>query len=302
MSEQRDSTGQELGFLEKLSIEDLEALLKTSGNPNDVETFFDAVIKEVVQREKKEPTGRLPDVDAAWEEIQTRCNTLDRLAQKEYKDEESTNFILKNLEAALREHNSAVIPQRTAHRILHTFAIIALSIVLTFAAMVGAQAAGMNVFGALAHFTENTFRFITDPSPRNEVIKYHDEFRDSIDVIAALGSYAPAWRPKGAEATGSKRQEDEIGIYTEVFFTLPDDGYFCIRIDKYKNGEDINTKVFERDTTVLDEHTGNLGKYYIYSNEGNLVATASNGTTVQTIWGTLSVDELKLVIDSIGGS
>lgn len=57
MSEQRDSTDQELGFLEKLSIEDLEALLKTSGNPNDVETFFDAVIKEVVRREKKNPLG-----------------------------------------------------------------------------------------------------------------------------------------------------------------------------------------------------------------------------------------------------
>ena len=72
MSEQRNSTDQELEFLEKLSIEELEALLKTSGNPNDIEAFFDAVIKEVVKREKKEPTGRLPDVDTAWEDLQAR--------------------------------------------------------------------------------------------------------------------------------------------------------------------------------------------------------------------------------------
>lgn len=216
MSEQRDSAGQELGFLERLSIEELEALLKTSGSPNDVEAFLDAVIKEVIKREKKEPTGRLPDVDAAWEEIQTRFNALDRSAQEEHKSEEVTHFTLKKPDVALRERNSVVMPHRTAHRILHTAAIIAISIVLTFFAMVGAQAAGMDIFGALTHFTESTFSFITDPSPREETILYHDECQDSVDVNAVLGSYAPAWRPKEAKATGSKMQEDEMGIYTDV--------------------------------------------------------------------------------------
>lgn len=194
------------------------------------------------------------------------------------------------------------MPHRTAHRILHTAAIIAISIVLTFGVMVGAQATGMDVFGALVHFTENTFGFVTDPRPREETIQYHDEFQDSIDVGTILGPYTPAWRPRGAEATGSKQQEDEMGIFTEVIFTLPDDGYFCIRIDQYKSGKDINENVFERDDTLLDEHTGSLGKYYIYSNDEYIVAVSSNGTTVHSIWGTLSVDDLKAMIDSIGGS
>ena len=70
MDEQRSPLKSELKFLERLSIEELEALLKLSGDPNDVELLFDTVVEEVVAREREKPTGRLPDVDAAWDELQ----------------------------------------------------------------------------------------------------------------------------------------------------------------------------------------------------------------------------------------
>ena len=69
MDEQHNPFKSELKFLERLSIEELEALLKLSGDPDDVE-LFDTVVEEVVAREKENPTGRLPDVDAAWDELQ----------------------------------------------------------------------------------------------------------------------------------------------------------------------------------------------------------------------------------------
>lgn len=70
MDEQHNPLKSELKFLERLSIEELEALLKLSGDPDDVELLFDTVVEEVVAREKENPTGRLPDVDTAWDELQ----------------------------------------------------------------------------------------------------------------------------------------------------------------------------------------------------------------------------------------
>ena len=43
MDEQHNPLKSELKFLERLSIEELEALLKLSGDPNDVELLFDTV-------------------------------------------------------------------------------------------------------------------------------------------------------------------------------------------------------------------------------------------------------------------
>ena len=91
MDEQRSPLKSELKFLERLSIEELEALLKLSGDPNDVELLFDTVVEEVVAREKENPTGRLPDVDVAWDELQARYQTMPDTGSHPQFQEQSTD-------------------------------------------------------------------------------------------------------------------------------------------------------------------------------------------------------------------
>lgn len=91
MDEQRSPLKSELKFLERLSIEELEALLKLSGDPNDVELLFDTVVEEVVAREREKPTGRLPDVDAAWDELQARYQTMPDTGSHPQFQEQSTD-------------------------------------------------------------------------------------------------------------------------------------------------------------------------------------------------------------------
>ena len=298
MSEQRDSAGQELRFLEKLSIEDLEALLKTSGSPNDVEAFFDAVIKEVVKREKKEPTGRLPDVDTAWEEIQTRCNQTHLP-----KSADNSRFV---------EHKANKTPsfQKAKRKPVHSFAlsaskiaaVVALTLLLSFSLMIGVQAFGIDMFGALARWTSDTFHFETQPTENNSQSDLHGSIQAMLDVQGILGEYAPRWYPEGSKITQYTLQDNEFGLDTHVSFSASGEKRFYVRVREFNKSEDIGLLLSEKTVDFFEEYLSSSDKmFYLFSNEDYVKGIWSDGKIVLSIRGNLSVEELKEMIDSIGG-
>lgn len=79
MSKFGEQTGQ-YDYLKDLSIEDLEVLLQKTGEADfeGDEEYVDAIVEEIVQREREHPTGRIPNVDQAWLEFQLVYNTPER--------------------------------------------------------------------------------------------------------------------------------------------------------------------------------------------------------------------------------
>lgn len=264
MSEQRNSAGQEPGFLEKLSIEELEALLKTSGNPNDVEAFFDAVIKEVVKREEKEPTGRLPDVDAAWEDLQTRCEVLKETSSLSGSAGSSNEGELRADEMPPKKGST--------HRIARSFlpgaakiaAIVVLTLLLTFSMMIGVQALGIDMFGTLARWTSDTFHFETPLAENNSQNDLHDSVQAMLDIQGILGEFAPKWYPEGSEITQYILQDDEFGLDTRISFAAPNKKFFYIRVREYNDSEDINTALSEKNSDFLEEYLSHGKAFYIF--------------------------------------
>lgn len=302
MSEQRDSAGQELGFLEKLSIEDLEALLKTSGSPNDVEAFFDAVIKEVVKREKKEPTGRLPDVDTAWEDLQARCEVL--------KETVSSSEAANHSNAIERRFDVPPPKKRAAHKSDHSFlrraariaAIVVLTLLLSFSLMIGVQAFGIDMFGALARWTSDTFHFETQPTENNSQSDLHDSVQAMLNVQGILGELAPKWYPEGSEIIKYSLLDDEFGMDTHVSFSASGEKRFHIRVREFNNSEDIGLLLSEKTVDFFEKYLSSSDKmFYLFSNEDYVKGIWSDGKIVLSIRGNLSVEELKEMIDSIGG-
>lgn len=303
MLEQRDSAYQELGFLGKLSIEELEALLKTSGDPNDVETFFDAVIKEVVKREKKEPTGRLPDVDAAWEELQIRCsNQSDTNHLPDASDAPST---------ARHRPTGTPSPKKAKSKPARNFmlgaskiaAIVLLTLVLTFSMMIGVQAFGLDMFGALARWTSDTFHFETQPSEPDSQDDLHDSVQAMLNVQGILGELAPKWYPAGSEIVKYSLRDDELGLDTHVSFTTSDGRNFFIRVRTYNDTEYIDSSISEKnpDPDRVKEYPSHGKLFYLFLNEEYIKGTWSDGKIVLSIRGNITVEELKAIIDSIGG-
>lgn len=262
-------------YLNDLSVEELEELLRTSREAHraDEDAYIDAIAEVMIRKEKEQPTGRLPDVEKAWEELQT-----EDIAPK----------------AASRV---------SARRLGRTLAAVAAAAVLVFALMIGAQAMGIDVFGTLARWTNSTFHHVTVPQSEGDPLgpQGADIPGGDIDLTAALGDYAPTWYPQGTEATACRIQTDALGTATQVSFSLPEDGRFYIQLDLYTDPVDINNRAYETDGQLTEEYLSHNRRYFIFSNENYFMATWSNSTTVLTIYGDLTAEELKSIVDSIGG-
>lgn len=296
MENQSGTSERKYEFLEQLSIEDLELLLRLSSDSDESETFFDAVGEVIVRRESENPTGRLPDVDEAWREFQAYCNAPE-------KPVETSSFMF---DAAEDKPVSRARPHKPArhsphkHRpipshILGSAALVAVSLTLAFACMVGAQAAGTNIFGALARWTDETFRFL--PSPSSE----EDSFRIALRQQGIPEELAPSWLPDGfiLEELISFRNDDGESVTANY---LREGDSLVIGIHHYYNSQTVEQLGQQIDGEFVERFFSFGREFYILSNLDILTATWSDGTAlVLSIGGNVSEEEIKEIINSIGG-
>ena len=292
MTEQHGSSGRKYDFLEQLPIEDLEYFLRLSSDSVETEAFLDAVTEVIVKKEREHPTGRIPSVEEAWQEFQAVYNTPEGKVKLLLSDHAPE---WDNENAATTKEHTPPVKVISLRRLGRSVAAVFAAVILAFSLMVGAQAAGLDVFGTLARWTDST------PRERDDSISLENSSYGTIDVQRILGEYAPAKLPDGAEAIASSIREDELGVASQVSFSLPDDRKFFIRVEQYPEREDIDLKTFESDTTLQEKYPSHSRLYYIFSNEDYFTATWSDGTTMVNIFGDLSDVELKAIIDSIGG-
>ncbi len=303
MDEQHNPLKSELKFLERLSMEELEALLKLSGDPDDVELLFDTVVEEVVAREKENPTGRLPDVDAAWDELQMMYHNMpDEGALLPSALEGPASVPSVGDGPALLAEPTVDKPRRFSfQRVGRTIAVMAAAVVLCMALMVGAQAAGADVFGALARWTDDTFHFETWSAEPTYCEALHDTIQEVLDTQGILGEFTPTWYPDGYNVASVKTSEDALGLSIDITLMNGAKNAFSIRLDQYNQNNYIDPLTFEIESGSVEDYLSNGKTYYIFINAEMTTATFSDSTTLYRIWGELDINEMKHMIDSIGG-
>lgn len=296
MDEQRSPLKSELKFLERLSIEELEALLKLSGDPNDVELLFDTVVEEVVAREREKPTGRLPDVDAAWDELQARYQTMPDTGSHPQFQEQSTDSTAAEPLIPVPDK-----PRRASlSKAVRLAAVMAAAVALCLALMVGAQAAGADVFGALARWTDDTFHFETWSAEPIYCEALHNTIQEVLDTQGILGEFAPSWYPEGFDIANTVIIEDELGVSIRILLSNEAGDSIVISVEQYKQERFVDPQTFEIEAETVKEYPSNGKIYYIFANEDSITAAWSDGMILQKIWGELTLQELKTIIDSIG--
>lgn len=292
---QRKIPGPKYKFLSQLSVEELESLLLLRADTEEMEVFLDAVAVALIECERRKPTGRIPNIEDAWKEFQIYYNTPEKLAQEDQKDGEGIDFILKKLDATLSEGRSPAKPRKTVYRILRSVAVIAISIVLTFAVMIGAQAAGLNVFSTLAQWTDETFRFVPNHVSDDNTIK---------NVLRAYGmpeDFAPSKIPSDLSIHESTTYENSRGKAIVAVYS-GDESFLGIEIKKYYNSTEINDVEHEKDAKSVEKFISHGRDFFIFSNLDGITATWSDRNSYMiNLWGTISIEEMKDVISSIGG-
>ncbi len=285
---QTHSTGR-YAFLRALTTEQLEQLLKadySASMPEDAaEEFIDAVIEVMLEKEKETPSGRLADVDKAWADFQTYYNVPDRDGQLLYPDPGSPD-----------PAPSQKAPVRRPRRVLRPVALVAAAIGVFMSLLVVAQAAGLDVFGAMARWTDETFHFVTT-SAGDETAA----LRAALEEQGIPASYAPTWLPAGfkAEEPRTTRTKNHATVSSRL---SNGDKELALVFTCYQSEDAIQAASYEKDISEATPYTSGSRLFYMFENQDTTVALWSDGERLSIdIHGEISTDDMKSILDSIGG-
>lgn len=200
------------------------------------------------------------------------------------------------------------------HRILRVGLVAVLTVACLFGSMIAAQAAGVDVFGALARWTESAFSF--GPIQSGQEVETQSatgrEMNISSDPSELPIEYQELWTELKERGVGSLMfptyipdgfQVEENDLYLQPEFNRLDYSVW------YKNGSsDIvfsvlyneeASRVYEKDRSDLELYESGGIEYYIFSNNGENVAAWYTNGLEYSLSTTISVFELKTILDSM---
>lgn len=278
-------------YLDQLSMEQLEELLRAdfaSSDPENEQAVFH-ILEVMEKREKENPTGRLPDTDQAWKEFQQYYNIPEGEGQSLYP-------VRSDPETQPAPTSTKKNRRFRPRKVLVVVAVL----VLMFGSMLTAQAAGVDVFGAIGRWTEEKFHFEITPASEDGTTDY--TFREASRKRGLSQSLIPTWYPKGFES--SEPIDDSVEDYVDSvyceYINKEENRSYSVMVSRYYDSNSIAATVYEKDDTKVEIYENNGRNFYIMSNLDTLTATWSDGKMSIDISGQLEINELKHIIDSIG--
>lgn len=249
----------------------LDSMTEESYDPALIDAYLNAL-------DQKAPIPEEPNAEEAFREFQEKL----RSASSAPKDE------ITYVPATKR---------RPYKRVIVT---IAAAVALICMLIIGAQAAGFDVFGSLARWTDEIFYFL--PSANKDIeVEYQAAFQQALETGGLPKELAPSWFPDGFQASDPQIWVDDAGSVVDLSFRHEDGRAFAVSIEYYADEHDILAATYQKDSDPVEEYVQNERKFYIMSNANSVSAVWTDGHLVETISGRLSVEEIKMIIDSIGG-
>ena len=284
-------------YLDQLSTQELEELLRadlsSAEDGQDGAVFH--IVEVMLKREMDEPAGAVPDTDAAWKEF------------KQYYDiPEGSGLSLYPCGDADASPSSAagadLRPRARRRRILwRSSLIVAAAMAALLCGMVAAQASGVDVFGTLGRWTNDTFRFISRYTVGEPDDGMSPEYRDIVrSTLAGWGAedLFPTWSPEGFEASEPQILSTVKSDILNIFFN-GNGKFYSIEITHFHDSASL-AGAFEKDSGAVEEYISNGRLCYIFSNIDMLSGTWLDEEFMVVVSGDLTSDEMKSIIDSIG--
>ncbi|WP_300447206.1 DUF4367 domain-containing protein [uncultured Oscillibacter sp.] len=129
--------------------------------------------------------------------------------------------------------------------------------------------------------------------------EYAGLLQAALDECGISGEFVPTWYPEGFEASEPEIIRTSRSDIVNTMFQDAGERFFSIRIHRYHSSEDVESFIFEKDKTPVEQYTSGTKTVYILSNNDTITTTWSDGLIFETICGNLTVEEFKKIIDSI---
>ena len=276
---------------DQMSTSELEQLLRldfqaAEGGDSDLDAIL--YISDLLAK-RNSPA----DTDAAWEQFETKY--------RPYAHGRSL-YDLDDGQAPQPQPAAPPAPPRFRPvRRLRRMALLAAALIACLlGAMAVAQAAGVDVLGAIARWTDETFVFVPAASGPPSGTSFDEEelaqLHASLQPLDMEGRF-PTWYPEGFVPGELEVTELHSSVSAHIVF-LGEDCVYTVVVQHYTQPQ-TNTGVFEKDDTPVEQYVHNGQTFYILSNLDSLTATTYDGEFMTMICGSLTREEIKAIIDSI---
>lgn len=284
-------------FLANLSIVQLENLLKNEAQseaPN--EEYLAAIEAAILRLEQTHPTGRITDVNKAWEEFQVH-----------YLTEEGQGFEL--FDGIETDTPPLLHPKTAKKRFLRRIVVIAAVVALLVGLFIP-QVLGYNhIFDMIAQWDSESFQFGIRSEENTEGVKHnsaesvaqeYDSMQSALEEHGIDTDVAPTWFPSGFEL--QYVNVDHFPYNHQTFFNA----YYynaeqggTISFTVIQHGNQISDISYEKDNQLIENYIVNEITHYILQNNGRTSVCWYAGNLECSMIGDMTIDDARQMIDSI---
>ena len=276
---------------EDLTTRELDDLLAqdfAAGQDELLEPAAILAMTEVINR-REEDTPIDADVQAAWERFRARI-----------REEETTptESIPEELSAAPEAVSYAKPERKKPRRRKLRWAVAVAAVVCLLVCLLAVSAMGNGGLGNPIQWTEQHFSFRGQsgvPQERPGGVTY-EEVQETVAQLT-IQPVLPSWYPEGTVLEGMETNDLLNGTSVDIQFSRGEDA-FCLSIIAYL-AERSGVTQYEKNAGDVEEYSVSRINHYIMENMDSYAAVWQNGETENAIHGDLTVEELKLMIDSI---
>ena len=275
----------EYTYLRQLPIDKLLELLAVapvlSDRPED-EAYMSALEEAIIEKENENPTGFFPDADQQWNEFVTYY--MPNASEPETESENLEHTTSPQIpQPSTDAPSKRVIRFNQVRRTVLTAAAIACMLAI----MVTAQAAGVDVFGAIARWTEDVFSFgqiapdrqVSDDLGQETKAPGHSagfaSLQEAFDTCGMMEVHEPAWLPEGYAL-----EELDVTCLNDPFLQtfaatyMSGEGYVGIDIKSYRGEPTMQVQKISGSVESVEER--GIMFYHIENSEGRTIAWCSD--------------------------
>lgn len=285
MPDTRNRRDSEFAKYDAMSTEELQRLLredasKPVGEESDTDVLL-YVMAVLAKRRKDRNEGKSPE--EALESFKLKYNTENEISS----DSESVPVAPK---------------RRSIGRWMQGLIAAAAMLVFIIGGSITAHAMGFDLWEIIVKWTQETFHFsyasdqTVTVEPGKADSNIYTGLQDALYKSDISTPLAPTWFPDGYVEVEVTIDETPLQMYFNAKYQFGDNK-IRIRIADYLSGAPAQ---IEQSSSLLEVYSSNGIDYYIFSNYDQLKAVWIQENFECYITGTITISELKEMIDSIG--
>ena len=200
-----------------------------------------------------------------------------------------------------KEKKAAKVIKFPSRALKAVTAVLAVVIIFAVGTSITAKAFHIDIWSKFANWTKEIFQFTDLPqgttvaNPENEYNPELKSLQDALNDNAVKEKLAPTWMPEGYKSKDlsvvkTPRVLNIYSIYEKNGLEL---------IVKIRRTIGVTAEQVEKNDDLLEIYVADGVEYYIFSNTETLQAAWSIGEFECLMIGTITLEEMKMMIDSI---